>query len=87
MLELDEPTTICLHIRDVLLTGFGVVNNLLPSIGEFRLPFAVPFCFVYPPRVVGAVSSLVSPMPNPDFSLGSRFLVSATEIVLRPSKD
>ena len=57
-----------LDICNVLGAVGGLVNNFLPSIREFRLPFEVPFCFVFPPRVVAGATSLVSPMPNPDFS-------------------
>jgi hypothetical protein len=67
MLELDYPTTLCLHVCDVLLTGFGVLDNLLPVVGKPVFPSAVPVCFVLPPRVAAA-ASLVSPMPAPDFS-------------------
>src|SRR5215471_13085188 len=68
MLELDYPTTICFHVCDVLLTGFGVVvDNFLPVDGKPVFPSLVPVCFVLPPTVTAA-ASLVSPMPPPDLS-------------------
>ena len=76
MLELDYPTTICLHVCDVPLTGFCWVDNLLPVGGKLSFPSAVPFCFVLPPRVAEA-ASLVSPMPNPLFSaLGHHWVIA-----------
>src|SRR6267154_2799091 len=76
MLEFDYPPMLGLNVCNVLGAVVGVVNNFLPSIGEFRLPFAVPFCFVFPPRVAAA-TSLVSPMPNPFFSaLGNHRVIA-----------
>jgi hypothetical protein len=79
MLELDYPTTICLHVCDVLLTGFGVVDNLLPVDRKPVFPSAVPVCFVLPPRVAEA-SALVSPMPDLDFSALGNHRAIATRI-------
>jgi hypothetical protein len=67
MLELNYPTVIGLHICDVLLTILASVDKLLPGDGKLLFPSAVPFSFVLPPGVTGA-SSLVSPVPHPDFS-------------------
>src|ERR1700730_16641287 len=76
MLEFDYPPMLGLDVCNVLGAVVCVVNNFLPSIGEFCLPFAVPFCFVFPPRVAEA-PSLMSPMPNPDFStLGDHRLIA-----------
>src|SRR6266853_3383375 len=77
VLELDYPTSICLHICDVLFTGFCLVDNLLPVDRKLSFPNAVPFCFLLPPRVAEA-ASLVSPMPNPDFSaLGNHRVIAS----------
>jgi len=76
VLELDYPTSICLHICDVLFTGFCLVDNLLPVDRKLSFPNAVPFRFLLPPRVAEA-ASLVSPMPNPDFSaLGNHRVIA-----------
>lgn len=65
-----------LDICNVLGAVVCLVNNFLPSIGECCLPVAVPFCFVFPPRVAEA-PSLVGPMPNPDFSaLGNHRVIA-----------
>jgi hypothetical protein len=83
VLELDYPTTICPHICNVLGAVVGVANNFLPRLGEFRLPFAVPFCFGFPPRVA-VVTSRVSPMPNPDFSaLGNQRVIASLALACK----
>ena len=76
MLELDHPPLICLYIRYVFLATIGSVDNLLPIFGKFSFPSAVPFGFVFPPRITGP-TSYVSPVPNLDLSaLRNRRLIA-----------
>ena len=82
MLEFNYPTTICLHICNVLLTSFCFVDNLLPVDRKLSFPAAVPICFVLPPEVAGA-PSLVSPMPNLDFSALGNHRVIASRALAR----
>ena len=67
MLELDYPTTICLHVCDVSFTVSGSVDDLLPISGKLVFPIAVPFRFILPPRIAKE-TTFVSPVPNPDFA-------------------
>lgn len=82
MLEFDYPPMLGPNVCDVLRAVVGVVNNFLPSNSEFRLPFAVPFRFVLPP-VVAEAPSLVSPMPNLDFSALGNHRVTASLTLTR----
>lgn len=67
MLELDYPSLVSLYISYVPLSTIGVVDNLLPAFGEMPLPRAMPFSFVFPPKITDA-KVLVSPVPNIDFT-------------------
>lgn len=60
-------TLIGLHICDVLLTVFGLVDNFLPFDGKLAFPGTVPFGFILPPGVADAFA-LVSPVPDFDLS-------------------
>jgi hypothetical protein len=83
MLEFDYPPMLGINICNVLGAVAGMMNNFLPSIGEFRLPFEVSLCFVFPPRVAAGATSLVSPMPNPDFSAPGNHRVIANRTLAR----
>lgn len=51
VLEFNYIALVSLHIGDMLLTIFGTMNEFLPFLGEVTLPRAVPFSFVFPPRI------------------------------------
>src|SRR5262245_17314169 len=82
MLEFDHPATLGLHIRDVLHTVLSWMDNLLPADRKLSFPGAVPLGLVLPPRVTDA-TSLVSPVPNPNFSALSNHRVTATRTLAR----
>lgn len=67
MLELDYPTTICLHVCDVSFTVSGKVDEFLPISGKLVFPSAVPLRFILPPRIAKPMP-FVSPVPNANFS-------------------
>ena len=60
-------TLIGLHICDVLLTVFGLVDNFLPFDGKLAFPGTVPFGFVLPKEATVSFP-MMSPVPNLDFS-------------------
>lgn len=67
MLKFDYPSVRGLNIRNVAFTVPGMTDPLLPITRKMVFPRAMPFGFVFPPRITSA-TPLVGPVPNLQFS-------------------
>ena len=83
MLKLKYPPVVGQHICYVPLSVIGFLADLLPVDGKPVFPSAVPGCLVLPPRVAAA-PSLVSPVPDPDFSALGNHRAIASRIGTSP---
>ena len=77
MLELDDPSSIGLHIRDVPFTSVGPMQNFLPLSGEMVFPRTVPGSLILPPGIARPTPSM-RPMPTACLSaLGDHCLTAS----------
>jgi len=67
VLELNHPTITGLHVCNVLLAVFGMVDDLSAINGKLVLPIAVPIRFMPLPRIA-MPTPFVSPVPDANFS-------------------
>lgn len=51
VLKLHYVALVSLHIGDMFLVIFCAMDKFLPFLGEVTFPRAVPFSFVFPPRI------------------------------------
>jgi hypothetical protein len=82
VLELKHPIIIGFHVSNVSFTVFGMVDDLLPTIGKPTLPSAVPFRFGLPPPIALETPAM-SPVPNSDFPAPCNHGTSAARALAR----